>query len=80
MNTFKLSNISLAQMRLLLKNCKCTCARTSGGHEMWVRGDLGRPITLQNHIDPVPEFIVKQICKHLGISKKQVHELIHKKK
>ena len=80
MNTFKLSNISIAEMRTLLKNCNCELARISGRHEMWVRSDLGRPITIQTHIDPVPEFIVKQICRHLSISKKEVHELIKKRK
>ncbi|MFZ4547768.1 MAG: type II toxin-antitoxin system HicA family toxin [Bacteroidales bacterium] len=40
--------------------------RTSGGHEIWGGSNLGRPITIQTHIDPVPEFIVKQILRALN--------------
>lgn len=36
-----------------------------GGHEKWSRSGLDRPITIQTHIDPVPEFIVKQVLRHL---------------
>lgn len=41
-----------------------------GGHEKWSRKDLDRPITIQTHIDPVPEFIVKQVLRHLKIDRK----------
>ena len=40
-----------------------------GGHEKWSRVDLDRPITIQTHIDPVPEFIVKQVLRYLEISR-----------
>ena len=42
-----------------------------GGHEKWSRSDLLRPITIQNHIDPVPELIVKQILRHLDMTKEE---------
>jgi hypothetical protein len=41
--------------------------RTTGGHEHWTRADLSRPITIQSHIDPVPERIMKQILKALNL-------------
>jgi hypothetical protein len=31
---------------------------------------MDRPITIQTHIDPVPEFIVKQVLRHLKMDKK----------
>ena len=51
-----------------LKIIKDTTGR--GGHEKWSRHDLDRPITIQAHIDPVPEFIVKQILRHLNMDRK----------
>lgn len=52
--------------------------KTEGGHEKWTRSDLNRPIIIQNHICPVPEFIVSQILKHLGFSKKEFHLYVQK--
>src|SRR5206468_313275 len=42
-----------------------------GGHEKWTRKDLFRPIIIQTHVDPVPEFIVKQILRNLKISREE---------
>ena len=67
MSTKKLSNISLKEYRLFLTNCGCKYIRTSGGHEIWSRTDLNRPITFQTHIDPVPERIIKQALRILLI-------------
>ena len=46
----------------------CICNRINGGHEHWTRADLLRPITIQTHIDPVPEFIIKNGLKQLGLT------------
>ena len=54
-------------LHLGLKKMENTRGR--GGHEKWTRSDLHRPITIQNHISPVPEFIVKQIIRQLSISR-----------
>ena len=68
MSTQKLSNISLKDFRKFLSNQGLNLIKDTkgrGGHEKWSRSDLDRPITLQTHIDPVPEFIVKQVLRHL---------------
>lgn len=52
--------------------------KTEGGHAKFTRKDLRRPIILQTHISPVPEFIVSQILKHLGFSKKSFHLYLQK--
>ena len=65
----KTSNIALADFRAYLAAIGCKCIRTEGGHEMWSRRDLKRPITLQSHIDPIPEFILKNALRALGIEK-----------
>ena len=72
MSTNKLSNISLKAFRKFLRSQGLKVIKSSkgrGGHEKWSRKDLDRPITMQNHIDPVPEFIVKQVLRHLELSR-----------
>ncbi|MBL7811404.1 MAG: type II toxin-antitoxin system HicA family toxin [Bacteroidetes bacterium] len=63
----RISNISLADIRNLLKKHNCKLIRTRGGHETWTRADLLRPIIIQTHVDPVPKHIVKQILRHLSL-------------
>lgn len=67
----KLSNISITHYRKFLTSQGCSRIRISGGHEIWTRADLTRPITFQTHIDPVPERIIKQCFLQLGIDKKK---------
>jgi hypothetical protein len=80
-STFRLSNIPLKAFRKFLKDQGLKVikdTRGRGGHEKWSRADLDRPITLQTHIDPVPEFIVKQVLRHLNMSRKDFIKLINK--
>ncbi|MHC1776961.1 MAG: type II toxin-antitoxin system HicA family toxin [Lentimicrobium sp.] len=79
MSTRRLSNISVRDFRKFLENQGLKLIKDSrgrGGHEKWSRGDLDRPITIQTHIDPVPEFIVKQVLRHLGMDKKSFFEAL----
>jgi hypothetical protein len=69
--TQKLSNISLADLRRFLREQGCNHIGDKGGHEKWSRKDLIRPIVIQSHIDPVPEFIVKQILRTLDIDRSE---------
>ncbi len=78
MSTHKLSNISIKEYKIFLTNCGCKYIRTSGGHEIWSRADLFRSITFQTHIDPVPERIIKQALRVLGIvNKKNFFEILN---
>ena len=73
MSTNKLSNITIQEFRKFLKNQGLNIIKDSrgrGSHEKWSKSGLDRPITIQTHIDPVPEFIVKQVLRHLNIDKK----------
>jgi predicted RNA binding protein YcfA (HicA-like mRNA interferase family) len=72
MSAGKLSNIPVKEFRKFLekqglKVIKDTRGR--GGHEKWSKSGLDRPITLQTHIDPVPEFIVKQVLRYLKMNR-----------
>lgn len=71
-----LKNISLQTCRKFLQSQGCALKRTSGGHEHWTRSDLLRPITIQSHIDPVPERIMKQIIQSLGMNREEFKQII----
>lgn len=62
----KLKNISLKQFRAYLLQCGLKHIRTKGGHEIWSAKELTRPVVLQTHIDPIPEFIVKNNLRNIG--------------
>jgi predicted RNA binding protein YcfA (HicA-like mRNA interferase family) len=72
----KLSNVTIKEYRSVLTQLGCSYIRTSGGHEIWTRKDLTRPITFQTHIDPVPERIIKQCFIPLGIDRGKFLELL----
>lgn len=78
MNRQKMSNIPLSDFRRFLSDMGCTLSEKGtkgrGGHEKWVKKGLLRPITLQTHVDPVPEFIIRNALSSLGITKKQFFE------
>jgi predicted RNA binding protein YcfA (HicA-like mRNA interferase family) len=61
-----LKNVSLSEFRkfLLFKGLKNI--RNKGGHEVWSRNDLRRPVVLQSHISPIPEFIIKNNLRAIG--------------
>ena len=72
MSTQKLSNIPLQEFRKFLKSQGLNIikdAKGRGAHEKWSRSNMDRPITIQTHIDPIPEFIVKQVLRHLNMDK-----------
>ncbi|HRN34563.1 MAG TPA: hypothetical protein PLQ53_10255 [Saprospiraceae bacterium] len=39
---------------------------------------MDRPITIQTHIDPVPEFIVKQVLRHLSMDRNEFFKQMEK--
>lgn len=72
MSTKRLSNISLRDFRKFLSSQGLNIIKDSkgrGGHEKWSKSGMDRPVTIQTHIDPVPEFIVKQVLRHLHINR-----------
>jgi len=69
MSTQKLKNVPLRDYRDFLKKAGCRCVGTEGGHEKWTRNDLLRPIIVQTHVEPVPEFIISNALRNLGLTK-----------
>ncbi len=74
----KLSNITIAEFRSALKALGAVYDRTKGGHESWKKEGLNRTIVFQTHKDPIPEFVVKNALRDLGISREDFLELIEK--
>lgn len=64
-----LKNIPLKTFRDFLSWKGLKQIRTEGGHEVWSRKDLRRPVILQSHISPVPEFIVKNTLRTISATK-----------
>lgn len=76
MSTQKLKNVSLADYELFLTKAGCKHIRTNGGHKVYCRSDLTRPIVVQTHVDPVPEFIIKNALRSLNYTKKDFFEIL----
>ena len=83
MNRQKLSNIPLADFRRFLFEKGCSRAETGtkgrGGHDKWEKEGLLRPITLQTHVDPVPELVVRNALANLGMTKQNFFDWYYKK-
>ena len=77
MNTYKLSNIPLNVFRKFLSSVGCVLLSTKGGHEIWKKDGLTRPIVLQTHVDPVSEMAIRANLVTLGISKKEFFAMIY---
>lgn len=73
MNRQKLTNIPLSDFRrfLIEKGCERSenGAKGRGGHEKWVKKGLLRPITLQTHVDPISELVIRNSLTTLGLTK-----------
>ena len=80
MSTRKLSNVSLAEYQAFLELAGCTLIRTNSGHDVYTRADLLRPIVPQNHISPVPERIIRQGLRALGMSRSDFFDILERKK
>jgi hypothetical protein len=61
-----LKNIPLRLFRAYLEYKGLKQIRNNGGHEVWSRKNFSRPIVIQSHIDPIPEFIIKSNLRTLG--------------
>ena len=80
MSTQHLRNITISQLESFLELCQCKFIKSKKGHAQYTRSDLTRPLPFQNHIEPVPEFIVQNILRGLGYSKKEFFEILEQKK
>lgn len=73
-----LKNIPLRLFRDYLEYKGLKNIRNKGGHEIWSRKDLFRPIILQSHVDPIPEFIIKANLRTLGETAEDFYQFVEK--
>lgn len=66
------SNISPALFRKFLESIGLSFSHIKGGHEVWKKEGILRPIVFQTHIDPIPEFIVLNNIRTAGATKKEL--------
>lgn len=67
----KYSNITVARFRKILTALGLEQVRTKGGHEMWFKEGMLRNVVFQNHVEPIPEDIIKNNIRTIGISKEE---------
>jgi hypothetical protein len=73
-----LKNISLRLLRQFLISRGLKIIRTNGGHEIWGGKQLLRPIVIQTHIDPIPEFVIKNNLRNMGVTIEEFLEFCEK--
>lgn len=71
-----IKNVSLNTFRGFLKHQGLNHIRTKGGHEVWSKKDLLRPVVLQTHIDPIPIFIISNNLRTIGLTMKHLREYL----
>jgi len=62
------NNISLADFCRFVESKGCKLIRHHKGHLIYSHPNCTRPITIQDHIDPVPLMVIKSNLRTLGIT------------
>ena len=71
-----LANITVSEFRAVLERLGLSKVRTKGGHEAWIKQGMTRPVIIQTHINPIPEFVIRNNLRNLGVSKQDFLELL----
>ena len=74
----QLSNISVSKFREFLISQGLSFSHTNGGHEVWKKPGMIRPVIFQNHVEPVPEFVVRNNLRTIGVDRKTLIEFLEK--
>ena len=74
----QLSNISVPEFRSFLTSQGLSYSHTSGGHEVWKKQGMLRPVVFQTHIEPIPEFIVRKNLASMGASRKDLLDFLNR--
>ena len=71
-----LSNVTIAEFRAIMVLLGMTKVRTKGGHEAWMKAGMTRPAIVQTHVDPVPEYVLRNNLRFIGISRDEFLTLL----
>ncbi len=66
-----LANITIREFRAVLVYLGLSNTRNKGGHEAWIKEGMTRPVIFQTHVEPIPEFIIRNNLRNIGISKEE---------
>lgn len=72
----RFSNITTSKYCEVLTRLGLECVRTNGGHEMWFKKGMLRNVVFQTHIEPVPEPIILNNNRTIGITSKQFEKAL----
>ena len=72
----KLSYITVKEFREILQRLGLRPLRTVGGHEIWMKSGLRRTIVFQTHVEPIPEFVVRNAIRDLGMTRQEFMEVL----
>ena len=71
-----LANITVDEFRAVLFLLGLAKIRSKGGHEAWIKAGMTRPVIIQTHISPIPEFIIRNNLRNIGIDKQKFLEVL----
>lgn len=74
-----LRNVTITEFKAFLTYKGLKHIRTSSGHEIWSGKKLLRPVIFQTHIEPIPEFIIKNNLRTIGSNKKELINFLENK-
>jgi len=52
--------------------------RIKGGHEAWIKQGMTCLVIIQTHINPIPEFIIQNNLRTIGIDKTELILILKK--
>ena len=67
MSRSPLKNVSLKTFRQYLAWNGLEHIRTKGGHEVWSKKGMKRPVVIPTHEDPLYEFVAKNALINMGV-------------
>ena len=72
-----IKNIPLHVFREYLIYKGLRLIKTEGGHEKWWKEGILRPVILQTHVDPIPEFIIRNNLTTIGSKRREFEEWLN---
>jgi len=72
-----IKNIPRNSFRNFLRYKGLRLIKTEGGHEKWWKEGMLRPVILQTHVDPIPEFIIRNNLTSMMSSRKELENWLN---
>lgn len=76
----KLENVSLNDFRRFLISKGLELKGTSGGHEIWSKPGMVRPVVIQTHVDPIPRDHISTNLRSMNVEKDKLVTFLGSKK